>query len=65
MKLKDIKNWSSEVEKPIIEEWKNSEKFKFDLKSKKKIYSIDTPPPYVNAPVHIGQAITYCYIYFF
>ncbi|MEK6823873.1 MAG: valine--tRNA ligase [Nanoarchaeota archaeon] len=65
MQLKDIKNWNSEVEKSIIEEWKNSEQFKFDLKSKKKIYSIDTPPPYVNAPVHIGQAITYCYMDFF
>ncbi len=65
MQFKDIKNWSSEVEKPIVEEWKNSEKFKFDLSSKKKIYSIDTPPPYVNAPVHIGQAVTYCYMDFF
>lgn len=65
MQLKNIKNWSPEVEKSIVEEWKNSEKFKFDLKSNKKIYSIDTPPPYVNAPVHIGQAITYCYMDFF
>lgn len=65
MQLKDIKNWNPEVEKPIVEEWKNYEKFKFDLSSKKKIYSIDTPPPYVNAPVHIGQAITYCYMDFF
>ncbi|MFQ6105683.1 MAG: valine--tRNA ligase, partial [Candidatus Hydrothermarchaeaceae archaeon] len=23
------------------------------------IYSIDTPPPYVNTPVHVGQATTY------
>jgi len=60
-----IKNWSPEVEKAIIEKWKKSEMFRFNLKSKKKIYSIDTPPPYVNAPVHIGQAITYCYMDFF
>ncbi|MDP2672193.1 MAG: valine--tRNA ligase [Nanoarchaeota archaeon] len=65
MQLKDIKNWNSEIEKSIIEKWKNCEMFKFDQKSKKKIYSIDTPPPYVNAPVHIGQAITYCYMDFF
>ena len=63
--LKDIKNWGPEIEKSIIEKWKNSEMFKFDKKSKKEIYSIDTPPPYVNAPVHIGQAITYCYMDFF
>ena len=65
MQLKDIKNWSPEVEKSIVEKWKNLEMFRYDLKSKKKIYSIDTPPPYVNAPVHIGQAITYCYMDFF
>ncbi len=65
MKIADIKNWSPEIEKEIIEKWKKSEQFKFDLNSKKKIYSIDTPPPYVNAPVHIGQAITYCYMDFF
>ena len=28
-------------------------------KAKRKVYSIDTPPPYVNTPVHIGQATTY------
>ncbi|MFZ5954904.1 MAG: valine--tRNA ligase [Nanoarchaeota archaeon] len=65
MQLKDIKNWSAEIEKPIAEEWKKSERFNFNAKSKKKTYSIDTPPPYVNAPIHIGQAITYCYMDFF
>ena len=65
MHLKNIKNWGPEVESSIIEKWKDSEMFKFDQKSKKKIYSIDTPPPYVNAPIHIGQAITYCYMDFF
>jgi valyl-tRNA synthetase len=61
----DIKNWSPEVEKKITDQWKDSELFKFDYKTKKKIYSIDTPPPYVNAPIHIGQAVTYCYMDFF
>ena len=65
MQFKDIKNWGPEVESSIIEKWKNSEMFKFNQNSNKKIYSIDTPPPYVNAPVHIGQAITYCYMDFF
>ncbi len=65
MQLKDIKNWSSEVENVITDEWKKAEYFKFNPKTKKKIYSIDTPPPYVNAPIHIGQAITYCYMDFF
>jgi len=65
MGLKDIKNWGPETEKPITEEWKNSERFNFNRDTNKKIYSIDTPPPYVNAPIHIGQAVTYCYMDFF
>jgi len=63
--LKDIKNWSPEVEKQITEEWKNSEQFNISEKTNKKIYSIDTPPPYVNSPIHIAQAVTYCYMDFF
>ncbi len=62
MKLKEIKGWSPEIEKEITDDWRKEEKFTFSPKTKKKIYSIDTPPPYVNAPVHIGQAITYCYM---
>jgi len=40
-------------------EWKDSKRYKFNSILGKKIYSIDTPPPYVNAPVHIGHATTY------
>ena len=65
MILKEIKNWNLDIEKEITSEWKKSESFRFNKKTKKKIYSIDTPPPYVNAPVHIGQAVTYCYMDFF
>ncbi len=57
--------WTVEREKQIIEKWKNSEMFAFNPKTKKKIYSIDTPPPYVNSPIHIAQAVTYCYMDFF
>ena len=62
MKLKDIKNWNQEVDQSIKIE---KEKFNFNPKTNKNIYSIDTPPPYVNNPIHIGQAITYCYMDFF
>ncbi|MCL5730268.1 MAG: class I tRNA ligase family protein, partial [Candidatus Pacearchaeota archaeon] len=64
MEFKDIKNWNPEIERGITEKWKTSELFNFDNKAK-RIYSIDTPPPYVNTPVHIGQAVTYCYMDFF
>jgi len=51
------KTWNKELEKPLYTKWKTDHKFKKE--SKKPVYSIDTPPPYVNTPVHIGQAATY------
>ena len=65
LKLSEIKNWNTEIESEITSNWKSQELFKFNPKTTKKIYSIDTPPPYVNMPIHIGQAITYCYMDFF
>ncbi|MAG52666.1 MAG: valine--tRNA ligase [Nanoarchaeota archaeon] len=53
------KSWTKELEKPIYEDWKLEKLYKFNKNTKKKIFSIDTPPPYVNAPIHIGQATTY------
>ncbi len=64
-KLKDLKSWSVDTESRITDEWKDSEMFRFKDKKSDKIYSIDTPPPYVNSPIHIGQAVTYCYMDFF
>ena len=63
--LKEIKNWSPEIENQITEMWKNSEQFNVSEKTNKKIYSIDTPPPYINSPIHMGHAVTYCYMDFF
>lgn len=62
IKLKEIKNWSPDIENKITEKWKKAEKFRFDKKTRKKIYSIDTPPPYINSPVHMGHAVTYCFM---
>lgn len=62
--LKEIKNWSVEIEREITSEWKEKDLFYFD-KKKKKIYSIDTPPPYINSPIHMGHAVTYCFMDFF
>ena len=58
IKFKDIKNWNVEIEKAITKKWKNSEQFKFNPLTKKKIYSIDTPPPYINSPIHMVHATT-------
>lgn len=51
--------WSKDFEKSIYESWKKNNTYKFNKKLKNKVYSIDTPPPYVNTPIHVGQATTY------
>lgn len=51
--------WEKETERQFYEAWKRDETHAFDVKSKKPVFCIDTPPPYVNTPVHIGQATTY------
>jgi len=51
------KNWSKELERSIYEGWKRKKAYRFN--ERKPVYSIDTPPPYVNTPVHIGHATTY------
>lgn len=53
------KNWTKEQEKQVYNEWKDSKRYAFNKNSGKRVYSIDTPPPYVNTPIHIGQATTY------
>ncbi|MEM4336777.1 MAG: class I tRNA ligase family protein, partial [Candidatus Woesearchaeota archaeon] len=53
------KSWDKEFEKEIYERWRREEPFKFKKDSEKPVYSIDTPPPYVNSPVHVGHASTY------
>lgn len=50
---------SKQVEEKIRSFWDKEKIFKFDGKSKKKIYSIDTPPPTVSGEMHIGHAFSY------
>jgi len=57
-KIKE-KFWDKSFEPAIYNEWKSSGIYAFKKKKGKKVFSIDTPPPYVNAPVHIGQVTTY------
>ncbi|MFH1592486.1 MAG: valine--tRNA ligase [Candidatus Woesearchaeota archaeon] len=39
--------------------WEKSRVYCFNNKSKKKIYSIDTPPPTVSGGIHMGHAFSY------
>ena len=48
-----------ESEKKWIEYWQKEGIYKFDPKNKKKIYSVDTPPPTVSGRMHIGHAFSY------
>jgi len=59
-KIKE-KRWKKELESIILEKWQKEKIFKFDKNSKKPLFSIDTPPPYVNTPIHIGNAYIYCW----
>jgi len=53
------KRWNKEFEEPIRRAWRAKKVFRFNQKTRKPIFSVDTPPPYVDAPIHIGQAVTY------
>ncbi len=39
--------------------WEKEQIYKFDQKSKKPVYSIDTPPPTVSGTMHMGHAFAY------
>ena len=62
MDFKNLKGWNIGIEKQITTAWKKAEMYNFNKNTRKKIYSIDTPPPYVNSPIHMGHAITYCFM---
>jgi len=47
------------MEKRWLEYWKKEGVYKFNRKTKKEIYSIDTPPPTVSGDMHMGHAFHY------
>jgi len=53
------KSWDKSFEPPLYQKWKEDKLYSFDRGARKPLFSIDTPPPYVNTPVHIGQVTTY------
>jgi len=55
-KIKETK-WEKSFEEPITSKWRKNQVYA--VNTKKKCYIIDTPPPYINAPIHIGHATTY------
>jgi len=47
------------IEDKWIKFWEKEKIYQFNPNSKKKIYSIDTPPPTVSGAMHIGHAYSY------
>ncbi|MEM4362599.1 MAG: valine--tRNA ligase [Candidatus Caldarchaeum sp.] len=66
MKLKPLieeKSWNPSLEKDIFKTWEETDIYKFNSKSRKKKFVIDTPPPYPSGrPWHIGAAAQYSQI---
>lgn len=53
-----LQNWNKDLEKQVIQEFLDKKIFEFK-DDDKPLFSIDTPPPYLNRPIHIGQGSTY------
>ena len=57
-KIKE-KQWGKAFEQPMLDDWQRKRLFAFNKHDRRPIFAIDTPPPYVNTPIHIGHAFTY------
>ncbi|MCP3686449.1 MAG: valine--tRNA ligase [bacterium] len=59
MKELDKKPDFKAIEAKWQQTWEKDGIFKFDPKSKKPVYSIDTPPPTISGQLHLGHAFSY------
>jgi valyl-tRNA synthetase len=61
MLLKE-KRWKPQIEEEILELWTKEQLYAFTKDTKKPIFSVDTPPPYLSGPWHVGGSIHYAQI---
>jgi valyl-tRNA synthetase len=54
--------WNIEREQEQIQLWEKEETYQFAKASKKPVFSIDTPPPYISGKMHAAQAAHYAQI---
>ncbi|MEM3086188.1 MAG: valine--tRNA ligase [Halobacteria archaeon] len=47
------------LEKKWSSRWKSSNLYRWNVKSKRPIFSIDTPPPYPSGEFHLGNALNW------
>jgi len=51
---------AGKIEKKWQDVWEKNKVYRFDVQSKKPVYSIDVPPPYASAGhLHVGHALHY------
>jgi valyl-tRNA synthetase len=56
------KRWKPADEEDLLEQWSSEDTYEFNPDSGKELYSVDTPPPYLSGPMHVGQVIHYTQI---
>ncbi|MGQ4872952.1 MAG: valine--tRNA ligase [Promethearchaeia archaeon] len=54
----------TEVQKKWIKYWQDEKIYKFDINKGGKIFSIDTPPPFVSGTLHLGHILNHSWIDF-
>ncbi len=53
-------NYDPKIEEPKLHKfWIDNKIYRFDSKSKKPAYTIDTPPPTVSGKMHLGHSFSY------
>ncbi len=53
-------NYDAKEAEPRLQKfWEENKIYQFDIKSKKPIFSIDTPPPTVSGKMHMGHVFSY------
>ncbi|MFQ5831396.1 MAG: valine--tRNA ligase [Candidatus Thorarchaeota archaeon] len=56
------KRWKPESEEEILALWFDEDAYAFNPDTKKTLYTVDTPPPYLSGPIHMGNVIHYTQI---
>ncbi len=56
------KRWKPVAEEEILALWREEDTYEFHPDSGKEIYTVDTPPPYLSGPMHVGQVTHYTQI---
>lgn len=55
---------AKQIERKWNEYWVKNKTYKFNFKTKKEIYSIDTPPPFTSGELHMGHILAHSWIDF-